>query len=62
MAKNHRYEEAIKDGIDIPKYGYWGDVPSKICGAYGSAVDGNIVKEAVGNYENKLAQKRNSNK
>jgi hypothetical protein len=56
MSENHRFEEAMKDGVPIPKDGYWGDVPSKICGAYGGAVGGNIVKEAVESFENKLVK------
>jgi hypothetical protein len=59
--ENHRYEEAIKDGIEIPKDGYWGNVPSKICGAYGGAIGGYMVKEMIKDYENKLAD-GNTNK
>lgn len=59
MTKNHRLEQAIKDGIKIPKDNYWGDVPSKICGAYGGAIGGNIVKNAVESFENKLAKEEN---
>jgi hypothetical protein len=47
MSENHRLEQAIKAGVEIPKDGYWGDVPSKICGPYGGEVKVNMVKEAV---------------
>jgi hypothetical protein len=43
--ENHRLEEAIKDGIEIPIDGYWGNVPSRICGAYGGAIGGSMVKK-----------------
>jgi hypothetical protein len=56
MSENHRLEEAIKAGVPIPKDGYWGDVPSKICGAYGGATRGNMVKEGARNFENKLVK------
>ncbi|MCM0648338.1 alpha/beta-type small acid-soluble spore protein [Clostridium swellfunianum] len=57
MSENHRLEEAIKDGVKIPEDGYWGNVPSKICGAYGGAIGGNMVKEAIESFENKLTDK-----
>lgn len=57
MSENHRLEEAIKDGVKIPENGYWGNVPSKICGAYGGAIGGNMVKEAIESFENKLTDK-----
>jgi hypothetical protein len=46
MSENHRLDEAIKAGVEIPKDGYWGDVPSKICGPYGGAIKGSMVKNA----------------
>ncbi|MCM8711491.1 alpha/beta-type small acid-soluble spore protein [Clostridium sp. SYSU_GA19001] len=57
MPENHRLEQAIKDGVQLPKDNYWGNVPSKICGAYGGALGGNFVKNAVESFENKLADK-----
>lgn len=56
MKENHRLEEAIKDGIHIPKDGYWGDVPAKICGEYGGGFDENMVKEAKENFQNKTVE------
>ncbi|QGU94925.1 small, acid-soluble spore protein, alpha/beta type [Clostridium bovifaecis] len=32
-----RTELAKELGIEIPKDGYWGDVPSKLCGIVGGA-------------------------
>jgi hypothetical protein len=54
MRVNHRLEEAIKAGIKIPKDGYWGNTPSRICGAYGGKVDGTMIKEAVNNLKDKI--------
>jgi hypothetical protein len=34
-----RTELAKELGISIPKDGYWGDVPSKLCGIVGGAKD-----------------------
>lgn len=61
MTENHRYEEAIKAGVKLPKDNYWGNVPSKICGEYGGAIGGKIVKDAVLNFENKLVNEEKSN-
>jgi hypothetical protein len=58
MSENHRLEEAIKAGVPIPKDGYWGDIPSKICGAYGGATEENMVKESVESIENKLPKNK----
>ena len=51
---NTRYEEAIEMGVKIPEDGYWGDVPSRICGAVGGAIGGNEVRNAVEAYERQL--------
>lgn len=52
-----RYEEAKALGIKIPEDGYWGDIPSKYCGAVGGAIGGEMVKRAIESYENKLVDK-----
>lgn len=56
MSENHRLEEAVKAGVKIPKDGYWGDVSSKICGAYGGKFEGKMVTEEVESIENKIAK------
>lgn len=61
MIDNHRYEEAIKAGVKVPKDNYWGNVPSKICGEYGGELGGNFTKKAVEIYENKLVNEEKSN-
>jgi len=50
-------EQANELGIEIPESGYWGDVPSKFCGAVGGAEGGNFTKNAVKSFEEKLAPK-----
>lgn len=50
-----RTEEAIEMGVKIPEDGYWGNVPSKICGAVGGAIGGEMMKRMVEAYEKKLA-------
>lgn len=52
-----RNEQAKELGIEIPESGYWGDMPSKVCGAVGGAEGGNFTKNAVKSFEEKLAQK-----
>lgn len=52
-----RYEEAVRMGIHIPEDGYWGNVPSKICGAVGGAIGGDMIKKAIEDFENRLADK-----
>lgn len=47
MRENHRYAQAVKNGIDIPEDGYWGDIPSNICGKYGGAEAGNLNIDKV---------------
>jgi hypothetical protein len=45
MSENHRLKEAIKAGVEIPRDGYWGNVPSRLCGPYAGKVDDNIKNE-----------------
>lgn len=52
-----RYEEALAMGVEIPKDGYWGNVPSRICGAVGGAKGGEMVRQAIEGFEMKLAEK-----
>jgi hypothetical protein len=55
MEKSKSKTELAKElGIKIPEDGYWGDMPSKVCGAVGGAIGGNEIKKAVGSFENKL--------
>jgi hypothetical protein len=56
MSKNHRLDQALKAGVKIPKDGYWGDVPSRICGAYAGMVDANTFNVTSHSFENKLRQ------
>lgn len=49
-------ELASELGINVPNDGYWGDVPSRVCGTVGGAIGGNIVKPATEQYERKLAE------
>lgn len=60
MSENHRFKQAVRDGVEMPKDNYWGNVPTKICGAYGGAIGGHIVKNAVMDFGNKLADKENN--
>ncbi|MDW8802981.1 alpha/beta-type small acid-soluble spore protein [Clostridium sp. A1-XYC3] len=50
-------ELASELGIPIPKDGYWGDMPSKVCGTVGGAIGGNFTKAAVESFERSLAEK-----
>lgn len=59
MKENHRLEEALKAGVKIPENGYWGDMPSKICGAFGGATNGDMEKGAVESSENKIKLNEN---
>lgn len=52
-------ELAHELGINIPKAGDWGDMPSSLCGTVGGAIGGNIEKSAIAQYERKLAEKTN---
>ncbi|WP_411679156.1 alpha/beta-type small acid-soluble spore protein [Clostridium thailandense] len=54
---NTKTELAHELGINMPKDGYWGNVPSRVCGTIGGAMGGNIVKSAIEQYELKLAEK-----
>jgi len=49
-------ELANELGIKIPEDGYWGNMPSRICGAVGGAIGGNEVKKAVESFEKKLTK------
>lgn len=50
-------ELAHELGINVPKDGYWGNVPSRVCGTIGGAIGGNMVKSAIEQYELNLAEK-----
>jgi hypothetical protein len=50
-------EQAAALGIEIPKDGYWGDMSSRVCGMVGGAIGGNFTKDAVAEFERKLAEK-----
>lgn len=52
-----REEQADAMGVNIPKDGDWGNMPSRICGEVGGAIGGNFTREAIRNFENKLAEK-----
>lgn len=62
MRENHRLEEALKAGVDIPDDGYWGDIPSKICGAYGGKFDESMVKETAEGFKNKIVRSDKNSK
>lgn len=47
-------ELAEEIGFKIPKDGYWGDVPSRLCGLVGGAIGGEAVKKAVEDFESRL--------
>ena len=47
-------ELAEEIGFKIPEDGYWGNVPSRLCGLVGGALGGEAVKTAVEDFENKL--------
>lgn len=53
-----RDELAAKAGIEVPKDGYWGNVPSKVCGIVGGAKGGEKVKNAIESFEKMLADKK----
>lgn len=53
-----RDELAAKAGIEVPKDGYWGNVPSKVCGIVGGAKGGEKVKNAIEGFEKMLADKK----
>lgn len=55
-------EQAIAMGIQIPQDGYWGYRTSRECGMVGGAVGGNFTREAIRNFENKLAERENDKK
>jgi hypothetical protein len=50
-------ELASELGVKVPKDGYWGDMPSRLCGTIGGAIGGNFVKTAVKSFENNLTKK-----
>lgn len=50
-------ELAHELGINIPKDGYWGDMPSRVCGTVGGAIGGNITKLAIEQFERNLVEK-----
>lgn len=50
-------ELAEELGIPIPKSGYWGDMPSNVCGTVGGAIGGNFTKAAVESFEKSLVEK-----
>lgn len=50
-------EQALAMGIEIPKDGDWGDKTSRVCGMVGGAIGGNFTKEAVEEFERKLAER-----
>lgn len=56
MSQNHRLDQALEAGVKIPKDGYWGDVPSRICGAYAGKVDDNAFNVDGHSFESKLRQ------
>jgi len=47
-------ELANEIGFEIPKDGYWGNVPSRLCGLVGGALGGEAVRKAVEDFEMKL--------
>lgn len=47
-----KYETARELGISIPEDRYWGDIPSRDCGAVG----GHMVRKMIEMAEEKLAQ------
>ena len=47
-------ELANEIGFEIPKDGYWGNVPSRLCGLVGGALGGEAVRKAVEDFERKL--------
>jgi len=51
-----RSKEELADeiGFKIPEDGYWGNVPSRLCGLVGGALGGEAVKTAVEDFESKL--------
>lgn len=52
-----RAELANELGIEIPKDGYWGDVPSRLCGIVGGAIGGPKTKNMVEKFEQGLVKK-----
>lgn len=54
----NKEELARELGIKIPEDGYWGDMPSRVCGLVGGAIGGKKVKEAIEDYENNLVKKQ----
>ena len=50
---NFKWEVASEVGINLPKGGYGGDIPSK----YWGAVGGNMVKTMIASYEQSLGSK-----
>lgn len=52
---NSRQEQAQALGVNMPKDGDWGNMPSRICGEVGGAEGGNFTREAVRNFEQKIA-------
>jgi hypothetical protein len=56
--ENHRLQQALRDGINIPEDGDWGNVPSKICGEYGGATEDVIRSNAIKDFENIFVDKK----
>jgi hypothetical protein len=50
-------ELAKELGIKIPEDGYWGNMSSRTCGLVGGAIGGFKVRDAILDYENRLADK-----
>jgi len=53
-AARSKEELANEIGFKIPEDGYWGNVPSRLCGLVGGALGGEAVKTAVEDFEKKL--------
>lgn len=55
--------ELAKDlGIQVPKDGYWGNMPSRVCGTVGGAIGGNIVRNAIESFEKSLVENSKTQK
>jgi hypothetical protein len=53
---HNKTEQAQAMGINMPKDGDWGNMPSRVCGEVGGAEGGNFTREAVKRFEDKLTQ------
>jgi hypothetical protein len=54
---NNKTEQAMAMGIEIPNDGYWGNKSSRECGMVGGTAGGNFTKEAVEEFEKRLAER-----